>query len=264
MPNEPPTAETRKVAVVSQTLAQRFFADGNPLGAHLQMDNGKPNAAKIEIVGVVGDVKHVSLDAASTPDIYVPLEQMPEQWVVYVTNNMHWAVRCACDPLALAPSVRREIESMDGNIAASNLLSMEQVLATSLAQQRFNMLLLSVFAVAALVLAALGVYGVMSYAVTQRTHEIGLRMALGARPRDVLKLLVGRGLVLTLCGVGCGLAAAFAVTRLTGSLLYQVDPADFLTFFGLSMLLLLVSVLAAYIPARRALRVDPMTSLRYG
>jgi len=261
--DESDTAEARKVAIISQTLAQRFLASRNPIGAHIQVDNGKPNPPEIEIVGVVGDVKHLSLDAAPTADIYIPLEQMPEAWVLYVTNNMHWAVRCASDPMALAPTVGRETENLDENVAASNLWTMQQVLATSVAQQRFNMLLLAVFAVAALVLAALGVYGVMSYAVTQRTHEIGVRMALGARPQNVLTLLLGRGLTLTLGGVGCGVVAAFAVTRLTGSLLYRVNPADFFTFSGVSLLLLIVAVSASYIPARRAMRVDPMVALRH-
>jgi putative ABC transport system permease protein len=261
--DEGDATETQKIAIISQTLAQRFFASGNPIGAHIKVDSGKPNPPVIEIVGVVGDVKHLSLDAAPTADIYIPLEQMPEEWAVFVTNNMHWAVRCASDPVTLAPSVGRAIEDLDGNIAASSLWTMQQVLATSVAQQRFNMLLLAVFAVAALVLAALGVYGVMSYAVTQRTHEIGVRMAFGARPRNVLKLLVGRGLALTLGGVGGGVVAAFGVTRLAGSLLYAVDPTDFFTFFGVSVLLLIVAVLASYIPARRAMRVDPIVALRY-
>jgi putative ABC transport system permease protein len=261
--NEGDTAEARKVAVVSHTLALRFFADGIPIGAHIVVDNGKPNPPLIEIVGVVGDVKHLSLDAAPTADIYIPIEQMPEGWVVYVTNNMHWVARCVSDPLTLAPSVGREIENLDGNIATSHLWTMQQVLAMSVAQQRFNMLLLSIFAVAALVLAALGVYGVMSYSVTQRTHEIGVRLALGARPRSVLMLIVGRGLALTVGGVGCGLVAAFGVTRLTGSLLYKVEPTDFFTFLVVSLLLVIVALLASYIPARRAMRVDPIVALRY-
>jgi len=261
--NEGDTAEAQKVAIISQTLARRFFAAENPLGAHIEVDNGKPDPPEIEIVGVVGDVKHLSLDSAPTADIYVPLEQMPETWVPYATNNMHWAVRCASDPTTLAPSVGREIENLDGNIAASNLWTMQQVLATSMAQQRFSMLLLAAFAVAALALAALGVYGVMSYAVMQRTHEIGVRMALGARPRNILTLLVGRGLALTLGGVACGVVAALVVTRLTGSLLYRVEPTDFFTFFGVSLLLLIVAVLASYIPTRRAMRVDPIVALRY-
>ncbi|MGA8224475.1 MAG: ABC transporter permease [Candidatus Acidiferrales bacterium] len=261
--DEADTAEVRKVACISQTLAKRFFPDGNAVGAFLVVDNGKPNPPPIEIVGIVGDVKHLSLDASPTADIYIPLEQMPQEWVLYLTNNMHWVVRYASDPMALAPSVGKEIENVDGNIAASNLWTMEQVLARSVAQQRFNMLLLAVFAMAALVLAALGVYGVMSYAVAQRSHEIGVRMALGALPRDVLWLLVGRGLSLSLWGVCGGLVAALVVMRLTRNLLYNVGPADFLTFLGVSMLLLIVAVLASYIPARRAMRVDPIVALRY-
>lgn len=257
------TAESRKVAVISQALAKRFFAGGNPLGAHIELDNGKPNPSEIEIVGVVGNVKHISLDADPTADIYVPLEQMPEDWVAYVTNNMHWAVRCASDQMAtaIAANVGREIENLDGNIAASNLWTMEQVLARSVAQRRFNMLLLTVFALAALILAALGVYGVMSYAVTRRTREIGVRMALGARPSNILALVVGRGVVLTLIGVGCGVATSLGVMRLAGSLLFDVAPTDFFTFLGVSLLLLAVASIASYVPARRAMSVDPITAL---
>lgn len=260
---EPDTADSRKVALVNQTLAQRFFPRQTAVGKHIQVDNGKPNPPELEIVGVVGDVKHLSLDGTPTADIYIPVQQMPENWIVYLTNNMHWAVRAASDPLALAPSVGQAIQKVDGNVAASNLWTMQQVLATSIAQQRFNMLLLAVFAGAALLLAALGVYGVMSYAVTQRTQEIGVRMAFGAKPRHVVALLVGRGLALTLGGVGCGIVAALGVTRLARSLLYKVDPEDLFTFLGVSFLLFLAALLASYIPARRATRIDPIVALRY-
>jgi putative ABC transport system permease protein len=260
--DETDTAKSRKVAVISHTLAQRFWPNENPVGAHLQVDNGKPNPPPIEIVGVVGDVRNLSLDAEPAADIYIPLEQMPENWTVYVTNNMHWAIRCASDPLSLAPAVSREVEKLDANIAASNLWTMDQVLAMAVAQQRFSMLLLAMFAAAALALATLGVYGVMSFAMTQRTQEIGVRMALGARPWNVVCLLLWRGLFLTLLGVGSGVIVALGLAQFTGSLLYRVAPTDIVTFLAVSVLLLIVGMLASYIPARRAASVDPLLALR--
>ncbi len=256
-------AESRKVAIISLTLAQRFFANENPVGKYVQVDNGKPNSPEIEIVGVVGDVKHINLDAAPTADIYIPLEQMPEAWVPYVTNNMHWAMRCVSDPMALAPSVGRAIDGVDGNIAASNLWTMQQVLATALAQQRFNMLLLAVLAMAALVLAALGVYGVTSYAVAQRTHEIGVRLALGAQHRQILRLMVWQGVKLVLAGLILGVVVSVALTRLMATLLFGITATDPLTFAVVALILFGVALLACYIPARRAMRVDPMVALRY-
>jgi predicted permease len=260
--NEADTAESRKVAVVSETLARRYFAQRNPVGAHIFVDNGKPNPPAIEIVGVVGDVKHLSLESSPTADIYIPLEQMPESWVVYYRNNMHWAVRCASNPMSLATNVRREIERLDPNIAASNFWTMTQVLSASVAPQRFNLVLLLTFALAALVLAALGVYGAMAYAVTQRTQEIGLRIALGARGWDVLRLVMGRGFLLALAGTGAGAIISLALTRVMASLLYDVSARDPLTFAGVAGLLMLVALTACYVPARRATRVDPMTALR--
>jgi predicted permease len=260
--NEADTAESRKVALVSETLARRYFAQRNPVGAHIFVDNGKPNPPAIEIVGVVGDVKHLSLESSPTADIYIPLEQMPESWVVYYRNNMHWAVRCASNPTSMATSARREIERLDPNIAASNFWTMTQVLSASVAAQRFNLLLLLTFALAALVLAALGVYGAMAYAVSQRTQEIGLRIALGARGWDVLRLVMGRGFLLALAGTGAGAIISLALTRVMASLLYDVSARDPLTFAGVAGLLMLVALTACYVPARRATRVDPMTALR--
>jgi putative ABC transport system permease protein len=167
------------------------------------------------------------------------------------------------DPQAFVETLRNQVSALDPQQALYNVRTAEKVVAESIARPRFNMLLITIFAVVALLLAAVGIYGVISYTVTQRTHEIGIRMALGARPSDVLKLVVRQGLALALIGVGAGLAASFAVMRVLASLLYGVTPTDFITMASVSGLLILVVVLASYIPARRATKLDPLEALRY-
>ncbi|HEX8748974.1 MAG TPA: FtsX-like permease family protein, partial [Pyrinomonadaceae bacterium] len=167
------------------------------------------------------------------------------------------------DPVRLINTIRQQVLALDRNQPVFNARSMEQVIAESIASRRFAMLLMTIFAVVALLMASVGIYGVMSYSVTQRTHEIGIRMALGASARDVLKMVVGQGMLLVLIGLGCGLLGAFAVTRVMSSMLFGVSTTDPLTFMVISLLLALVAFLACYIPARRATRVDPMTALRY-
>jgi putative ABC transport system permease protein len=176
---------------------------------------------------------------------------------------MTFVIRTAGDPASLAPAVRNIIQTLDGEQPLADVRTMESLLANSVARARFNTLLLTVFAVVALILAAVGIYGVMSYAVTQRTHEIGIRMALGAPTSTVLALVVKQGMTLALIGVGVGLAASFALTRIVASLLYNVSATDTLTFSLIPLLLTSVALLACYVPARRAMKVDPMVALRY-
>jgi putative ABC transport system permease protein len=207
-------------------------------------------------VGVVGDVKYQGLDDTAQQEIYTPFPQTPFLWS-YVM------VRTSTDPSAFMSSVRRKVSSADPNINAVNIQPMRQLVSQSVASPRFNTILLSAFAGLALVLAAVGLYGVMSYLVTQRTREIGIRMALGARPGDVFKSVVGNALILALIGVGVGLGVAVAVTRVMSTLLFGVSATDPMTFAVIAVLLTGVAVGASFVPARRATTIDPMVALRY-
>ena len=246
------------VVIVNQTLAQRFFPNQNPLGKHIKPHVSVTEGDKVmrEIVGVVGDVKHRGLGVESEPEVYVPQAQIPFDGKTLV-------LRTDADPVSVTAAVRREVKSLDKDLPIYSVKPLEQYLSASLAQPRFNTLLLTIFAGVALILAAVGLYGVMSYSVAQRTHEIGIRLALGARQEDVMKLVVGQGLALTLGGVVIGLAGALAFTRLLTTLLFGVSATDPVTFAGVAVLLSAVALAACYLPARRAMRVDPMVALRY-
>jgi putative ABC transport system permease protein len=217
-------------------------------------------------VGVVGHVKHFGLatDAASKIQyqLYLPFVQLPDQVMLLLASGMRMMVRTSVDPLGLLGAVRRTVNSGNSDQPVYDVETMEQIVSDSVAGQRFSMLLLGVFAALALVLAAVGIYGVISYTATQRTHEIGIRMALGAERSDVLRLVVGQGMRLSLIGVVAGLAAALALTRLMTTMLYGVHPTDLVTFAAVALLLAGVATLASYIPARRATKVDPMVALR--
>jgi putative ABC transport system permease protein len=240
------------VVIISETMARRYFPNEEPLGKRI----GRGPDRWREIVGVVKDVKHFGLDADTPPTMYFPMRQAP-------ARAMNLIARTTGDPLNLAPSLRAQVWAGDHNLAIANLGTMKDLVSASVVQQRFILLLLGCFAALALLLATVGIYGVMSYAVTQRTHEIGIRMALGARMADVLKLIVRNGIMLTLIGVAIGLTLAFALTRLMTSLLFGVTPTDAMTFALVSAGLVLVALVACYIPARRATKVDPLIALRY-
>jgi putative ABC transport system permease protein len=210
----------------------------------------------MEVVGVVADVKYSGLDANPEAAYYMPHRQNP--W-----RAMYLVVRTASDPISLAPAIRAEVWSIDKDQPVAKVRTMDQLMAASVSQPRFRTLLLGVFGVAALMLAAMGIYGVMSYAVAQRTREIGIRMALGARMRDVTRLVVVNGMRLTLIGAATGLVLALALTRVMASLLFGVTPTDAATFGTVSLFLMLVAFVACYIPARRATKVDPLEALRY-
>lgn len=255
-------ASTPGVAVVSEALARRFWPNEDALGAHLKVDEGEREPRQVEIVGIVGSVKHIGLDDEPTSDIYVPYYQIPKARMNWATNNMYWVARTASDPLTLATAVRREAQAIDKDVPASGTRTMEQFLSASVAPRRFNLLLLAIFAGAALLLAATGIYAVISYSISQRTQEIGVRMALGARPRDVLRLVVGQGLRPVLIGVVVGLTGAFASTRVVSSLLFGVSSVDPITFAAMPLLLIGMAALACYIPARKATKIDPVIALR--
>ncbi|MGB7926481.1 MAG: ABC transporter permease [Pyrinomonadaceae bacterium] len=252
--NEHDGAEAPPVVIVGETFARRYWPTGDAVGKRIRTGDEK-NPWR-EVVGVVADVKQYGLDTPSTLQLYLPHGQSPSQQMVMV-------VKTKGDPSSQIAAVRDEVWSVDRDQPVFNIRTMEQLLSKSVAQRRFNMLLLGIFASVALVLSAIGLYGVMAYSVTQRTHEIGIRMALGAQGRDVLKMIVRQGMMLALVGVAFGLAAALGLTRVMSSLLFNVSATDPWTFAGVSLLLSLVAFMACYIPARRATRVDPMIALRY-
>jgi putative ABC transport system permease protein len=251
-------ADGRPVIIVNEAMARRCWPGQDPIGKRITsgitMDDGDPPVR--EVVGVVGDVRHNSLSSEARAAYYIPFAQVPMGMATL-------AVRTAAEPAAVTSAMRAAVRDVDSNQPLYNARVMEQVVAESVATPRFYATLLGIFGAVALVLAAVGIYGVMAYSVTQRTHEIGVRIALGAQPLQVLRLVVGHGLALALVGVGIGLAAAFALTRLMSSMLFGVSATDPLTFGGLAALLVGVALLACYVPARRASRVDPMVALRY-
>ncbi|HEV2915215.1 MAG TPA: ABC transporter permease [Pyrinomonadaceae bacterium] len=243
------------VLVVSETFARRFFPGEEAVGKRLVIDDEQP---PYEIVGIVGDIRHKGLETESYPEYYLSYFQSPERQV-----NLMVRAAPPADPASIRTSVRNTIKQMDKDQLIWDSKTMQQLLEDSVSRQRFNMLLLGIFAALALVLAAVGIYGVMSYSVTQRTHEIGIRIALGAQTGDVLRMVVRQGMTLALVGVGLGLIAAYLVTRVMGSLLYGVTATDAVTFGVVSVVLAGIALLACLIPARRATRVDPMVALRY-
>ncbi|MEN3334544.1 MAG: hypothetical protein V7641_3909 [Blastocatellia bacterium] len=251
--NERDRLDSTPVILINETLAKRFFADESPLGKQLNALTDKPS----EIIGVVGDARQWGLDKPPDPEIYFSYAQ------INFSAETSLVVRAGGDPARLGDGVRNAVREVNADAPVLRIKTMSDVLAQSTAQQRFTMTMMAVFAGVALVMAIIGLYGVMSYSVTQRTHEIGVRMALGAARRDVLRLVVGQGFALALVGVGTGLLAAFAFTRLLASLLFGVSATDPLTFAAVSLIMLGVALGACFVPARRATKVDPMVALRY-
>jgi putative ABC transport system permease protein len=243
------------VVIVSEALVQEYFPNQNPLGKKITIDMKDQNVPS-EIVGVVGDVKHHGLDSTPRPTIYWPHPEL-------VYNSMTLVVRSKADPMPLTSSIRAIVQSLDPDLPISDVRTMEQWMSDNVGQARFNTLLLGIFSALALLLTVIGIYGVMSAAVTERTHEIGVRMALGATPRDIWRHTLAAGAIITLVGLSTGLAASLILTRLLSSLLYDVKPRDPVTFAVVTAVLASVALLACYVPARRAMRVDPMVALRY-
>ncbi|MCW5970731.1 MAG: ABC transporter permease [Blastocatellales bacterium] len=248
-------AETPGVTMINETMARRYFPDEDPIGKRITL--GSPQRGPwLEIIGVVRDVKHTDLGAEPYPQMYGAHAQQPSRLLSFV-------IRTKSEPLSIVSAVRSEVRSMDADLPLARITTLEQMFSDSIARPRFNTALLAAFAVVGLLLAAVGIYGVIAYGVTERTHEIGVRIALGAGRGDVMNLVIGQGLKLAVMGVGIGAAGALAVARLMSALLFQTGAADPLTFAGVGLLLLGAAALACYLPARRATRVDPMTALRY-
>jgi putative ABC transport system permease protein len=238
--------------VVNEAIAQRFFPSGDPIGKRLNLCSLDPKPCWLTIVGVVGNVHQYGLDRAPTLDLYYS-----QGWPRYMV------IRTASDPVVLAHAAIGEVRKFDPILPVTHVMTLDNLFSDSVSPRRFSTFLLGVFAAMALLLAAMGIYGVMSYVVSLRTNEIGIRMALGAQSGDIWRLVIGRGAQLAFAGVAFGLVGAFALTKLISSLLYGVKPSDPATFFGVALLLVSVALLACYVPARRAIRVDPMVALRY-
>lgn len=240
------------IAIINQTMARRFFAGEDPLGKRILLVREKQ---ALEIVGVVGDVKRFEVNDAIEPEIYWPYMQRP-RWATY------FVLRTDSGPTGIVAAVRSRVSALDKEALVTNVSTVNQMVSAALREPRFNTVLIGVFALLALLLASVGLYAVVSYSVAQRTHEIGVRMAVGAGQADIFKLILGQGMILTLIGVAIGLAASFALTRVMLSMLFEISATDTLTFAGISLLLTSVAMLACYIPARRATKVDPMVALR--
>ena len=253
------------VIVVDEIFARKYFGNQDPVGKRINFAKERPQA---EIVGVVGHVKHWGLDAGSRETIptqfYAPFLQLPDNSMSWwATTSVTVVMRTQGAPLGLVGSIRQTMKQMNSEQVIYDEEPVDNILSRSLASRRFSMILLDVFAALALALSCVGIYGVVSYLVGRRTHEIGIRIALGANRSDVLRLVLGEGVKMALIGVAVGLAAAFALTRLMANMLFDVSTTDPLTFGSVAILLTLVALAACYIPARRAMRVDPMIALRY-
>jgi putative ABC transport system permease protein len=248
-----------RVAIINETMARQYWPGQNALGRRFNI--GDPNDGEwMEIVGIVGDVRQMGLDEPVKAEMYVPYRQVTD-WPYFSPRDL--AIRTSGNPSNLVGSVRQIIREVDPDQPISNIATMSEVLGVEAEQRRMGMIMLAAFAGLALLLASLGIYGVLAYFVTQHTNEIGVRIALGANRRNILALVLKKGMSLTLLGVAIGLAVAFALTRLMSSLLFGVNASDPLTFVVVPLLLSLVALLACWIPARRATKVDPMIALRY-
>jgi putative ABC transport system permease protein len=244
------------VIIINDTLARRFWPGENPVGGRLALGQSQNPSRVFEIVGVVADMKRLALSAAERPEIYFPFIQRP-------VSRMDVLVRAKGSPGALASAVKAQLWSVDKDLPATYLSTMDHLISESLSRPRFDAMLLAAFAGLALLLAMVGLYGVIAYGVSQRTQEIGVRMALGAQRADILRLVLSQGVLLTAAGVVAGLAISLAMTRAISGLLYGVSAFDPITYAAVTLLITLVAMLACYIPARRAMRVDPMIALRY-
>jgi predicted permease len=260
--NESDTDRTRLVCQINETLANRYWPAGDAVGAHVMLNDNNSGPREAEIVGVIHDVKDRGLETSSSFDIYIPMRQTHEDSIAWLQNSQHWVLRTHNDPLALADTFREQVRKVDAEVAASNVRSMDQYYSMTIGPRRFNLQLLSIFALAALALALAGIYGVISYSVNQRAHEIGIRMAIGAQRSDVLWMVIREGMKPVMAGLVLGVLSVFALTRALASLLFEVSAADTPTLAWVSLLFCGVSFAAILVPARRAATIDSLALLR--
>jgi putative ABC transport system permease protein len=249
------TADTSGAAIINEAMARRYFPNEDPIGKRLTLGLHRPDDPWLTIVGVVKDIPHRGLESKAEPDWYLSYLDQPRRYAYLMA-------RASGDPASLAAAIRSQVLAIDKDQPVTGIRTVNEVIASTTAPRRFNTLLLAIFAAVAMALAAVGIYSVISYSVTQRTQEVGVRMALGARPGDVIRLILKQGLTLTLIGVAAGLLGAIAAARVMTGLLYGVTATDPATFVAISLLLATVATLACYLPARRAARVEPMAALR--
>jgi ABC-type transport system, involved in lipoprotein release, permease component len=247
---------TSRVMLVNQKLAKTWFPNEDAVGKRVSFVSNPADKDWVTIAGVVGDVKDTPNSMNAVSAFYLPMSQVP-------VRGMILAINTTGDPSRMIETVRREVSAMDRNLPVSDITTLDTISATALARQRFTLILVSFFAISALALSALGIYGVLSYLVAQRRQELGVRIALGARVNDVLKLVVRQGMTLAISGVALGLIASFWLTRMMQGLLFEVRPFDPLTLGVVAVILVIVSFIACWLPARRATKVDPIETLRY-
>jgi len=255
-------ADSVAVALVNEAMAHRLWPDGNAVGAYINIDDNNTGPRPVEITGVVGNVRHQNLETPETLDIYIPLAQIHEDNIGMITNSQYWVIRSKGEGQSVESNLLKELQKIDREVATSNIRPMEDYLSESVAPRRFSLRILTIFAIAALLLAVTGIYGVVSYNVSQRTSEIGIRLALGAGRARIFRLILGQGVGVVFLGLALGLGGAFALTRLIRTLLFGVAPTDPPTFVFVSLILLVVALIACSLPARRATKVDPLVALR--
>ena len=260
--NEHDNADGAAIVVINETMARRFWPDRSAVGAQINIDDNNTGFRRVEIVGVVGNVKHMSLDGDPTSDIYLPFAQLHGDNAGSIANSFYLLVRSKTSSGALEKTFRRELKNVASDAAASNFKALEDFLSDSVAPRRFNLRVLTIFSAVALLLAATGIYGIVSYAVSRLTAEIGIRLALGAQRSNIFRLVLRQGLKVAVTGVGSGALGSIAMTRAIRSLLFGVTPTDMLTYVLVSALLVLVAFIACSVPARRATQVNPMVALR--
>lgn len=255
-PDSPP------VALINETMARRLFPKGDSIGAQINVDDNNTGPRPVEIVGVVGNVKQLGLENDQSFDVYIPMAQLHEDNVGAITNSQYWVIRSTTENRSVEKAFLAELQKVDRDAATSNVRTMDDYLADSVAPRRFSLRILTTFSIAALLLAVTGIYGVVSYTVTQRTPEIGIRLALGAGRTQVFRLILGQGVRVVLIGILLGVAGALALSRVVRGLLFGITPVDPPTFLFVSALLIVVALIACGIPARRATKVDPLIALR--